>query len=382
MIPLKEWTNGTPENNYQDGTQLDAADFESWHKELVTVLTTAGIAPDPAKFDQLNTALQAMLRGKATINVAGGANVVLSALQAQMRVLVLTGALTANISLIFPASSGSWIVRNLTTGAFTVTCKTAAGTGVAVSQGSNNAVFGDGTNVYAEQTDWSFSAGTAAAPGLFFSGDPDTGLYSPGANQIGVAVNGASALLIDAFRQAYHYATQFNALPGANNHYELVNRNGAGLTFFTNAAGRLAAHFDASGRLIMGGGTTPAAGYTGVGDITLPGGAGIRALNTCKAWAAVNPTTGAILEGVGFSTVTRVQAGLYTCTLANGLANNNYGVLGFSAGGVGETSFGVSENSGFTKTTSAFQIQTGNTESNAWVDAARLYIFVFGRDAA
>lgn len=58
MRPLKEWTNGTPENNYQDGTQLDAADFDSWSKELVAVLASAGIAPEADKFDQLLTAIR------------------------------------------------------------------------------------------------------------------------------------------------------------------------------------------------------------------------------------------------------------------------------------------------------------------------------------
>lgn len=63
MNPLKEWTNGTPENNYQDGTQLDAADFESWSKELVAVLASAGIAPEADKFDQLLTAIRQLAWG-------------------------------------------------------------------------------------------------------------------------------------------------------------------------------------------------------------------------------------------------------------------------------------------------------------------------------
>ena len=41
-------------------------------------------------------------------------------------------------------------------------------------------------------------AGTAAAPGVFFSGDPNTGIYSPGADQLAVATNGTGRLFIDA----------------------------------------------------------------------------------------------------------------------------------------------------------------------------------------
>jgi hypothetical protein len=41
-------------------------------------------------------------------------------------------------------------------------------------------------------------AGTAAAPGVFFSGDPNTGIYSPGADQLAVATNGTGRLFINA----------------------------------------------------------------------------------------------------------------------------------------------------------------------------------------
>ena len=41
-------------------------------------------------------------------------------------------------------------------------------------------------------------AGSAAAPGVFFSGDTNTGIYSPGADQLAVATNGTGRLFIDA----------------------------------------------------------------------------------------------------------------------------------------------------------------------------------------
>lgn len=148
------------------GTVLTATWLNMVQAEIISVLTAAGITVDGAKSDQLTTAIQTLLRGKATVNVAGGASVTLNAAQYGMPILILTGALTANINLIFPAISGAWIVRNQTTGAFTVTCKTAAGTGVVVSQGYNNALWGDGTNIYAEQSDWLNIAltGTPTAP--------------------------------------------------------------------------------------------------------------------------------------------------------------------------------------------------------------------------
>jgi hypothetical protein len=42
------------------------------------------------------------------------------------------------------------------------------------------------------------SLGTAAAPGIAFETDPNTGIYSPGADQLAVATNGTGRLFVDA----------------------------------------------------------------------------------------------------------------------------------------------------------------------------------------
>ena len=41
-------------------------------------------------------------------------------------------------------------------------------------------------------------AGSAATPGLFVSGDTNTGIYSPGADQLAISTNGAGRLFVDA----------------------------------------------------------------------------------------------------------------------------------------------------------------------------------------
>ena len=41
-------------------------------------------------------------------------------------------------------------------------------------------------------------AGTAANPSLYFSGDPNTGLYSPGADQVALSTGGTGRLFVDA----------------------------------------------------------------------------------------------------------------------------------------------------------------------------------------
>jgi len=42
-----------------------------------------------------------------------------------------------------------------------------------------------------------FALGTSGTPSLSFSGDVDTGIYSPGGNQLAISTNGTGALFID-----------------------------------------------------------------------------------------------------------------------------------------------------------------------------------------
>lgn len=91
--------------------------------------------------------------GRLSLSVAGGANVTLTAAQARNDVLNFTGVLTGNINVIVPNGPQAWCVTNNTTGAFTLTVKTSAGTGIAVTQGKAAEVLADGTNVISSNND-------------------------------------------------------------------------------------------------------------------------------------------------------------------------------------------------------------------------------------
>lgn len=54
-----------------------------------------------------------------------------------------------------------------------------------------------GSTYYGSGT-WRLEAGTAAAPAYSFSSDPDTGIYSPGADTLGFCVNGAQVATISS----------------------------------------------------------------------------------------------------------------------------------------------------------------------------------------
>ena len=75
-------------------------------------------------------------------------NVTLTPLEYGLPIIVLSGTITTNLNLIFPAIAGRWIVINNCVGAFTITAKTASGAGVAVSAGgASTFIFCDGTDI-------------------------------------------------------------------------------------------------------------------------------------------------------------------------------------------------------------------------------------------
>lgn len=75
------------------------------------------------------------------------ANIVLTPLQAARDIIVISGSISANLQLIFPSYQKQWTVINNASGAFSVTCKTASGSGIAVANGSIQSVYGNGADI-------------------------------------------------------------------------------------------------------------------------------------------------------------------------------------------------------------------------------------------
>jgi predicted secreted protein len=63
-----------------------------------------------------------------------------------------SGLLTANMQIIVPATVQQYWVSNNTTGAYTLTVKTAAGTGVSIAQNARSILYCNGTNVVSANT--------------------------------------------------------------------------------------------------------------------------------------------------------------------------------------------------------------------------------------
>lgn len=96
------------------------------------------------------TVLDSTVAGVLALDVAGSGDLTLTDSttgQAKHGVLRLSGVLTGARTVIVPNKGRRYLVENATTGAFSLTVKTAAGSGVAVPQGTWGDLVCDGTDV-------------------------------------------------------------------------------------------------------------------------------------------------------------------------------------------------------------------------------------------
>jgi hypothetical protein len=149
---------------------------------------TQAVGDDSTKI--ANTAfVQDAVNGLATVSIAGSSTTTLVVGQYGYALLVLSGAVTAAKSVVFPSITGKWLVTNSSTGDYTVTLKTASGTGIAIPRGYSSWVYCDGTNIV---------SGTTFVPTLSVSGAAilSSTLAVTGATSLGglLSVAGATTL--------------------------------------------------------------------------------------------------------------------------------------------------------------------------------------------
>lgn len=92
--------------------------------------------------NQVFSVIDANISARNNLSVAGGSNVTLSTGEAACLYQNYTGLLTGSISVLFPTDEGAfYIVKNGTTGAFSLTVKPDGGTGIVVPQGKTMLIF-------------------------------------------------------------------------------------------------------------------------------------------------------------------------------------------------------------------------------------------------
>jgi hypothetical protein len=90
--------------------------------------------------------------------------------------------------------------KNIEMGAVsTPTDITADGGGITLRGTTNKTInWIDSTDAWTSSERFSYPLGSATAPALTFTGDPNTGLYSPGADQVAISTNGTGRLFISS----------------------------------------------------------------------------------------------------------------------------------------------------------------------------------------
>lgn len=217
------------------------------------------------------------------------ANVTLTALQAARDIVIITGALTANLNLVFPTYQKQWLVVNDATGAFSVTAKTASGSGVAIPAGAFAQVYGAGGEIKS-------SSGASAAP-------------FPIA-EVGAAVSG-NAVTLTVLPQTLSFRS-----PSLGNGAVNTRTIGSPITVTVPAGATLGTVNGQSARLailaIDNGGVIEAAVANLAGGVNLDE---TTLLNTVAANTAAS-FTGSIAATTGVLTVSAVGSGTITLGMA------------------------------------------------------------------
>ena len=100
----------------------------------------------------LGTLLEQAITGYLSVAQGDVANLTLTTVnggsdQARNAIVNVTGALTANRNVVVQTANKLYLIKNATTGGFSIVVKTAAGTGVTIVNGASRLVYSDGTNV-------------------------------------------------------------------------------------------------------------------------------------------------------------------------------------------------------------------------------------------
>ena len=160
---------------------------------------SAIIATDGVNFYTIGFGQSAVFAFDYTVvNVPGTGNYTLSGTELNRIAYKFTGALTGNRVIIVPATVQQYWINNQTTGAYTLTVKTASASGVVVNQGSRGIYYCDGTNVVNAQT------GGLAVP--ISVGDGGTGATTASAARTNLGSTSTGDALFTAASQAAAWA--------------------------------------------------------------------------------------------------------------------------------------------------------------------------------
>jgi hypothetical protein len=131
---------------YPKGARLASSSFDGeW------LNTINGNTSNPENTDGTSTGWVPVFFSGITSISLSSSSVTLTAIQAARGRVVLSGTLTSNVFVIFPAWINTWTVVNNCTGNFSVICRTASGSGTSLQTGTTAILYGDGSDLLISQ---------------------------------------------------------------------------------------------------------------------------------------------------------------------------------------------------------------------------------------
>jgi len=344
--------------------------------------------PVNADWDIIDKAL-----GSSVSKTLSNVNVFLTISEAQNQQIILTGALTANVSVLIPFKSGSaveavggtWVVYNNTTGSYTVSILTevAGSTGVIVAQGKRAFVYSDGTNMnFADDTRLTQGTGitvsgqtvsldipvTAARGGTgltsYTTGDI---LYASGSTAISKLAIGSSGQVLTVSAGGLPSWAAASGGGGGTGTVTSVGLSAGttGLTVSSSTTNPITntGTFTLSGTLSVpngGTGATTLTGYVkGSGSGALTASSTIPASDITGSFSSINVTGGTIGGSTSINTTGNGQFG--EVTAASGIGSN-FGFR-FTSGTAGFEQSGSDAYLNFTGNTSIYSSSSGTLVS-------------------
>ena len=173
----------------------------------------------------------------------------------------ISGAIVTGNTAGFTTITGTTVTgttANFVSGVFTTQISGVTVTGTTANFTSGNFIALSGTTTVVASG--VFGLGSAAAPSIAFSGDPNTGIYSPGADQVAISTNGVGRLFVDSSGRVGVGTSSPSSFNSAANQFVVGSGSGSqGVTIYTgNSAGNQGSIFFADGTT---GGAEQAAGY-------------------------------------------------------------------------------------------------------------------------
>jgi len=359
-----------------------------------------------------------------SIDVSGTGDYTLSAGQLNQVGYKLTGTLTGARNIIVPTTVAQYWIDNSTTGAFTLTVKTAAGSGVVVPTGSRYILYTDGSGVVDADTG-SFASPLAVVDGGTGATTASSARTNLGATSIGNAVftaattaaartaigSGAvgdslfTAATAASARTTLGSTTVGDAIFVAANAAAVWTQIGTGRSVltsgYTSGGGDLSANrtitlgsMGGNGRLLGSGASSATitditlSGLSMVGTVLtnsftgtitavnagtgLSGGGSsgsvtLNIINPIRAWGYIS-SGGAVNASSSSVSCSRTATGQYTITVPT-MPDTNYAIIAMCIGVQGI----AAENTSVSKTTTQFGIRT---RSNGAGDTDFAFYFI------